>query len=545
MVTGYGYSVGNGIAIGKAMFLNTDNIITKRIIDDTASEIKRLDQAFEKAKLEIKELSKLALAKVSQPGAAIFDSHLIILEDKEFYNSVCRLILDENVYAEYAIHVVVEDISKRLLMLEDEYIRARAEDFNDIGSRLINSLKNSEKLNAEAKVSAPYVIVVKELTPSFVVQTDKAKVKAIVSLNGSPNSHASILASMMNIPAVVGINKDGLKVPDYDDICVIVDGNKGEVIFEPNDECLKTYEALANDEKARLKKLSELKGKKSVTKSGREIKLLANIGSFKDLDSAIQFDAEGIGLLRTEFLFMNREFPPTEEEQFDIYKEILTKMGDKKVVIRTLDFANDKKVSFLEPCYEENNPALGLRGIRYLLLNQDLFRTQLKALIRASKYGNLSILYPMVTSLDEVIRTLEIVDEVKTEVINEYSDIKAFSLKQGVMVETPACALIAEDIAKKVDFLSIGTNDLTQYTLAIDRQNEMVEDFFDPYHESVLELIRMSVKGAHKEDKTISICGELARDKKMTDMFLDIGVDELSVSPGNILELREYIRTLD
>lgn len=506
-------------------------------VKDTEAEITRFEESCEKAKNQLQKLYDKAVVEVGEASAAIFEVHQMMLEDEDYVESVLGIISGEEVNAEYAVALTSDNFSKIFSGMDDEYMRARAADVKDISNRLISILSGKDK--DMEKSEEPVIVVADDLTPSETVQMDKEKILAFVTVHGSVNSHTAILARMMNIPAIVGA---AFELEGIENGCMaIVDGWNGEVIFHPDEEMQEQAKRQIADEKEKEKLLHQMKGQPTVTKSGREIRLYANIGNVSDLAYVLENDASGIGLLRSEFLYLGKNDFPTEEEQFQVYKQILQTMAGKKVIIRTLDLGADKQADYFQLGKEEN-PALGYRAIRICLSQPEIFKTQLRALFRASNYGDLSIMYPMIISLEEVKKIFEIVEEVKKELENQGVPYK--EVEQGIMIETPAAVMISDELAKYVDFFSVGTNDLTQYTLAIDRQNAKLDAFYNPHHKAVLKMIRMAADNAHKEGKWIGICGELGADPELTKTFVDMGIDELSVSPSMVLPIRKIIREI-
>ncbi len=533
-----GKTVYRGIAMGPAVVLKkADEQVKRTGIVDAEAEIARVHKSLEQSKEQLQQLYEKAAAEVGEAHAAVFEAHQMMLEDEDFLEAIYSMIRSEMVNGEYAAATIGEKFAQIFADMEDDYMRARAADVRDITNRLIRNLSGSQQTDLHA--AQPSVIVAEDLSPSETVQMNKEKILAFVTVHGSTNSHTAILARMMNIPALVGVPLDLEKIKDG--MQVIADGITGEVIVEPTAaQALEAEKKIADErEKARL--LLELKGKENVTHDGKHIQVFANIGGVGDVRYVLENDAGGIGLFRSEFLYLGRNDLPTEEEQFQAYRHVLQAMGDKKVIIRTLDIGADKKADYLHLGQEEN-PALGYRAIRICLTQTDVFKTQLRALLRASMYGNLSVMYPMIISVDEVRKILDIVYEVKKEL-----DAEGVSYKmpeQGIMIETPAAVMICDELAELVDFFSIGTNDLTQYTLAIDRQNEKLDNFYDPHHPAVLKMIRMIAEGAHRCGKWVGICGELGADLELTETFIKMGIDELSVSPSMVLPLRKRIREL-
>ena len=534
-----GKTVYKGIAMGPVVVLkNKDHVVKRSRIEEPQAEIGRLQTALEQAKNQLQKLYDKAVTEVGEASAAVFEVHQMMLEDEDFLDSICNMIETEMVNAEYAAAVTGDNFSEIFSSMDDEYMKARAADIKDISNRLVRNLQGRAEMDFDSM--EPSIIAAEDLTPSETVQMDKSKILAFVTVHGSTNSHTAILARMMNIPALIGVPMD------LDDInsgtMAVVDGFRGEVIFEPSEEiCLQTQERM-QEEKEKRQLLQTLKGKENITRDGRKINIYANIGSTGDLGYVLENDAGGIGLFRSEFLYLGRTDFPTEEEQFYAYKQVVQTMAGKKVIIRTLDIGADKQVDYFQLGKEEN-PALGYRAIRICLKQPDIFRTQLKALFRAAVFGNLSVMYPMITSVEEVLAIKKIVEDVRKEL--EEASIPYKIPEQGIMIETPAAVMISDELAEIVDFFSIGTNDLTQYTLAIDRQNEKLDDFYNPHHKAILKMIKMVVDNAHKCGKWAGICGELGADLELTEEFVRMGVDELSVSPSMILKLRQRVRNLE
>lgn len=532
-----GKAVFPGIAIGKIQVWKEEWDQVKRIhVPDRNQELHRLEEAKEKAVVELKELHRKAEIEAGSSEAEIFEVHQMMLDEGEYIEAIRSRIRTESVNAEYAAIAAGEHFADMFRKMDNEYMKERAADILDIARRLVRVL-SGEKQNRNF-IQEPVILAAQNLSPSDTILLDKSKILAFVLKKGSINSHTAILARAMNIPALI-------QVPFSDDMegsMAIVDGEKGKLLLDPDQDYLEKYIKEQNAEQEKQKLLNQLKGKETVTKGGRRIKLFANIGSGEDVDAVLDNDGEGIGLFRSEFLYLGKEQLPSEEEQFQIYKDVARRMGDKKVIIRTLDLGADKQA----PCFpmdKEENPAMGCRGIRLCLEHPQVFKTQLKAILRAGMYGNLSIMYPMITSIGELGKIREILQTAKQELQEEGKPYK--DLEQGIMVETPAAAMISDLLAKNVDFFSIGTNDLTQYTLAMDRQNEKLESFYEPGHEAVLRLIRMVIENAHKAGIWAGICGELGADTRFTEEFVKMGIDELSVSPSRILPLRRLIRSID
>ena len=533
-----GKSVYKGIAMGPIVVLKKNDYQVKRTrIEDTEAEVKRVKEAVEVSKKQLGRLYDKAVREVGEASAAIFEVHQMMLEDEDYLESMENMIRTELVNAEYAAAATGDNFAEMFAAMDDEYMKARSADVKDISERLVRNL--SGEGDNDLSSMEPSVIVADDLSPSETVQMDKEKILAFVTVHGSTNSHTAILARMMNIPALIGVPMDlnGLKTG----MTAVVDGFSGQVIFEPEEDVQKETEKRMQEEAEKQKLLEELKGKENITPDGRKINIYANIGSVGDLGYVMENDAGGIGLFRSEFLYLGRNDFPTEEEQFQAYKQAVQTMAGKKVIIRTLDIGADKQVEYFNLGKEEN-PALGYRAIRICLKQPEIFKAQLRALFRAAVYGNLSVMYPMITSTEEVEKIYAIVAEVEEELKKQEVQYKI--PEQGIMIETPAAVMISDRLAEMVDFFSIGTNDLTQYTLAIDRQNEQLDDFYNPHHEAVLRMIRMVVENAHKCGKWAGICGELGADLTLTEQFVRMGVDELSVAPSMILKLRKVVREM-
>ncbi len=536
-----GKGVYGAIAVGRVSVLKKRRAEGIRAYAaDPAVELERVDRAKEKALEELEEIYEKALVEVGETNAQIFEIHMMMLEDDDYNESIRHIIETQSVNAEYAISLTSANFSSMFRAMDDSYMQARAADVKDISDRLIACMQNTT--DTEEERDGPSVICADDLTPSETVLLDKQKILAFVTAHGSSNSHTAILARNMNIPAVIGVGDTFLsKVRDGDKIAV--DGYTGEIFVDPDPATLLRVIAKQKQSLEKKELLKKLKGKDNVTKDGTRINVYANIGGVEDIGAVLAGDAGGIGLFRSEFLYLEGDDYPTEQQQFEAYKKVLVSMSGKKVIIRTLDIGADKKVGYFELA-DEDNPALGLRAIRICLTRPDIFKAQLRALFRASVFGSLGIMFPMITSVDELERVLAVTDEVKTELSQagiEYSD----DVEIGIMIETPAAALISERLAPMVDFFSIGTNDLIQYTLACDRQNPALEQFCDTHHEAVLKLMKMSVENAHKNGAWVGICGELAADTTLTETFLRMGIDELSVSPSYVLKLRDTIRNID
>lgn len=536
-----GKGVYGAIAIGKISVFRKRDADVKRVhVSDTESEKRRFEEAKEASAGQLEEIYEKALKEVGEANAAIFEIHRMMLDDDDYNDSIHSIIENQSVNAEYAVAVTGDNFAEMFSAMDDAYMKARAADVRDISNRIIVNLSggSSDKSLSDEKV----IICAADLAPSETVSLDKNKVLAFVTAHGSTNSHTAILARNMNIPAVIGVGDEFLSaITDGSE--AIVDGFTGEVFIDPDGETRERLLKKRSEDEARKRLLQELRGKDNVTLDGRKINIYANIGSVEDLGAVLLNDAGGIGLFRSEFLYLESSGYPTEEQQFAAYKRVLESMGGKKVIIRTLDIGADKKVDYFN-LKEEENPALGYRAIRICLTRPEIFKTQLRALYRASVYGNLGIMFPMITSVTEVEKILELCSEVREELESQsaaYSD----SVELGIMIETPAAAIISDKLAQMVDFFSVGTNDLTQYTLACDRQNPDIEQFVDTHHEAILTLIRMSAENAHKHGAWIGICGELAADTELTETFLRMGIDELSVSPGLVLKVREAVRNTD
>lgn len=533
-----GKSVYKGIVMGPVAVLKKNDYQVKRArIEDPEVEVKRVKEAVEVSKKQLGRLYDKAVREVGEASAAIFEVHQMMLEDEDYLESMENMIRIELVNAEYAAAATGDNFAEMFAAMDDEYMKARSADVKDISERLVRNL--SGEGDNDLSSMEPSIIVADDLSPSETVQMDKEKILAFVTVHGSTNSHTAILARMMNIPALIGVPMDlnSLKTG----MTAVVDGFSGQVIFEPEEDVQKETEKRMQEEAEKQKLLEELKGKENITPDGRKINIYANIGSVGDLGYVMKNDAGGIGLFRSEFLYLGRNDFPTEEEQFQAYKQAVQTMAGKKVIIRTLDIGADKQVEYFNLGKEEN-PALGYRAIRICLKQPEIFKAQLRALFRAAVYGNLSVMYPMITSTEEVEKIYAIVAEVEEELKKQEVQYKI--PEQGIMIETPAAVMISDRLAEMVDFFSIGTNDLTQYTLAIDRQNEQLDDFYNPHHEAVLRMIRMVVENAHKCGKWAGICGELGADLTLTEQFVRMGVDELSVAPSMILKLRKVVREM-
>ncbi|MDE7258407.1 MAG: phosphoenolpyruvate--protein phosphotransferase [Lachnospiraceae bacterium] len=531
-----GKSVFGGIAIGKLHIFNKKNLQVKRErIEDKEKEVERFRAAKDTAINQLAELYDKAIATVGAANAAIFEIHQMMLRDDDYIESVENMIRAQQINAEYAVAMTGDNFANMFAAMDDDYMRGRAADVKDISERVISILSGQE--SGSMKTDEPVIIAADDIAPSETVQMDKSKVLSFVTVHGSTNSHTAILARTMGVPALIGT-----PLPleaSMNGKLAVVDGDTGQIYVEPDEETLaglqEKYEALQTKKQL----LQTLKGKETVTLDGRKVLLYANIGSYKDLAPVLENDAEGIGLFRSEFLYLESDHYPTEEEQLKVYRAVAETMAGKRVIIRTLDIGADKQADYFEMPGEEN-PAMGCRAIRICLTRPEIFKTQLRALFRASAFGKIAIMYPMISSLKEIRRIKQIVAEVREELTAD--GVPFGEPEQGIMIETPAAVLISDQLAKEVDFFSIGTNDLTQYTLAIDRQNDQLDEFYDAHHQAVLRMIAMTVENAHKENIWCGICGELGADPELSKLFLSIGMDELSMSPGNILYIRKIIR---
>ncbi len=529
-----GKKIFDGVAIAKILFYEKqENVVTKDKVTDVEAEVKRYEEAKDKAVTQLNALYEKALSDVGEEHAAIFEVHAMMLEDADYTDSVYDIIRNEGFNAEYAVDTTGNNIAEMFANMDNEYFKARSADIKDISERVVSILCGNDSDNTNWE--EPIILVADDLVPSETIQMDKSKLLAFATRLGSTNSHTAILARTMGIPALINVDIDA----SWNNKMAILDGNSGTLFVDPDEETLATYKKKQEEENEKKALLEQLKGKETVTTSGQKVKLFANIGSPSDLENVLKNDAEGIGLFRSEFLYLESDHFPTEEEQFEAYKTVAEGMNGKNVIIRTLDLGADKQVDYFDLGHEEN-PALGYRAIRICLTQTEIFKTQLRALFRASAFGNISIMYPMITSVEEVRQIKEIVKEVKAELKAESVEFK--DVQEGIMIETPAAAIISDLLAKEVDFFSIGTNDLTQYTLAVDRQNDKLEPFCNTHHEAILRLIRMVVENSHKAGIWTGICGELGADKSLTKTFLEMGVDELSVAPASILPLRKIIR---
>lgn len=534
-----GKSVFGGIAIGKISVYKKDEQLVKRVkIEDADAEMERYTAARNTAAAQLQKLYDKALKEVGEANAAIFEVHQMMLEDEDYNESVENIIRSQMVNAEYAVASTADNFAQMFEAMDDDYMRGRAADVRDISERVITVLAGGAGSRLDS--DEPVIIAADDLAPSETVQLDKDKVLSFVTAHGSENSHTAILARTMGIPALIGTGIDLDETVDGK--LGIVDGTNGVVYVDPDAELLEEMKKKQQEEQEKKRLLQTLKGKENITLDGQKVMLYANVGNIKDLGIALQNDAGGIGLFRSEFIYLGQDHYPTEEEQFQIYKTVAETMAGRRVIIRTLDIGADKQCDYFE-LDKEDNPAMGLRAIRICLTRPEIFKTQLRALFRASVYGNINIMYPMIISVDEVRQIKAIVEEVKAELAEQ--GIEYGNPAQGIMIETPASVMMSRELAEEVDFFSIGTNDLTQYTLAIDRQNSKLDKFFDSHHPAVLRMIQMTVENAHKAGIWCGICGELGADQALTKDFLAMGVDELSVSPGSILPLRKIILETD
>lgn len=529
-----GKKVFNGIAIGPIFFYSKDlGQIVRRHVEDVQAELARYEVAKETAIEQLRELYEKAVQEVGEVNAQVFEVHSMLLEDDDYNDSITNMITSQEVNAEYAVAMTGDHFAEMFANMDDEYFQARSADIKDISDRVVSVLTGKDstgELGAE-----PVIVVADDLAPSETVKMDKSKLLAFVTEHGSTNSHTAILARTMGIPALIGIQIR----KEWDGKLAIVDGKEGILYVDPDETTILEYRKRKEEEEERNRLYQTMKGKETVTQSGQKVHLYANIGNVSDLATVLMNDAEGIGLFRSEFIYLESKDYPTEEEQFQIYKRVAETMAGKKVIIRTLDIGADKQVDYFD-LDKEDNPALGFRAIRICLSRPEIFKTQLRALFRASAFGNIAIMYPMITSVEEVEQIKEISAQVKEEL--RAAGIPIGEVEEGIMIETPAAAIISDQLAKHVDFFSIGTNDLTQYTLAIDRQNPKLDAFYNPHHEAILRLIRMVAKNAHEAGIWAGICGELGADMELTETFLEMGIDELSVSPGCVLPIRQIIR---
>lgn len=531
-----GKSIFKGIAIGKILFYQKGEQPVKRVkIEDTAEQIKRYEDARAKAAEQLQGLYEKALKEVGEANAAVFEVHQMMLEDDDYIDSVVNIIETQQVNAEFAVATTGDNFAKMFAEMEDDYFKARAADVKDISERMVNILSGNESGGAIG--DEPVIVVAEDLAPSETVQMDKEKLLAFVTRLGSANSHTAILARTMNIPALIEVD---IK-EEWNGKMAVVDGYTGTFYIDPDEDILKKMQEKKEEDIKARELLQELKGKEDVTVDGKHIKLYANIGGVKDVASVLANDAAGIGLFRSEFLYLEADNYPDEEAQFQAYKTVAENMAGKKVIVRTLDIGADKQVDYFNLDHEEN-PAMGYRAIRICLDRRDIFRTQLRALLRASAYGNIGIMYPMIISVDEVKEIKKIVESIKAELTEK--GIEYGEVEQGIMIETPAAVMISDLLAEEVDFFSIGTNDLTQYTLAIDRQNSKLDNIYDAHHPAVLRMIQKTIENGHKAGCWVGICGELGADMTLTETFLKMGIDELSVSPTFVLPIRKLIHEM-
>lgn len=541
MTTLKGKGVYGAIALGRiSVFTRREASVKRTHIEDIEAEKARLTKAKEKATEQLRTIYEKALKEVGEANAQIFEIHQMMIEDEDYNESIESIIETQSVNAEYAVAVTADNFSEMFASMDDAYMQARSADVKDISNRIISCL--SDEGGSDAVSDEKVIICADDLAPSETVQLDKDKVLAFVTAFGSSNSHTAILARNMNIPAVIGVGTELLNTVKSG-VFAAVDGYTGEIFIDPDEETVARLEKKRKEDEEKKHLLQELKGKENVTLDGRNINIYANIGSVDNIGAVLANDAGGIGLFRSEFLYLESSDYPTEEQQFAAYKRVLESMAGKKVIIRTLDIGADKQVDYFG-LEKEENPALGYRAIRICLTRPEIFRTQLRALYRASAYGNLGIMFPMITSVSEVEKILAICGEVKEQLKSEGVEVSD-KVELGIMIETPAAAIISDKLAPMVDFFSVGTNDLTQYTLACDRQNANIEQFIDTHHEAILRLIEMSAENAHKHGAWIGICGELAADTSLTETFLRMGIDELSVSPAFVLKVRDAVRKCD
>lgn len=536
----FGKGVFGGIAIGKICFFSKGQQQVKRIhIIDAEEEISRFKKAKEKAIDELDGLYKKAVVEVGEGNAMIFQIHQMMLEDLDYLDSIQNIIRTQNTNAEYAVAITSDNFSQMFSSMDDDYMRERAADVKDISERLIKTLIGGGETGFNT--TEPVIIAADDLAPSETVQLDKSIALGFITRQGSANSHTAILARTMNIPAIIGVGKNLLQ--EFDGKLAILDGFTGTIYIEPDEETLLKMEKKRDEELEKITLLQKLKGKENITLDGQKVNLYANIGNADDLGSVLKNDGGGVGLFRSEFLYLEHDRYPTEEEQFAIYRKAAENMAGKRVIIRTLDIGADKQIDYFKLPKEEN-PAMGMRAIRICLTRTDIFETQLRALLRASAFGKIAIMFPMITSVEEVKKIKEILNSVSNQLSSDGIPFDK-NIEIGIMIETPASVMVSDDLAKEVDFFSIGTNDLTQYTLAIDRQNEDLNQFYNPHHKAILRMIKIVADNAHKNGIWMGICGELAADLELTETFLAIGVDELSVSPPYILPLRKKIREIN
>jgi len=532
----YGKSILKGIAIGNILFYQKGEQSVKRVkIEDIQAEIQRYEEAKEKAVEQLNALYQKALKEVGEMNAAVFEVHTMMVNDGDYIDSITNIIETQQVNAEYAVATTGDNFAKMFSEMDDDYFKARAADVKDISERIVNILCGREY--GDGIGEEPVIVVADDLAPSETVQMDKDKLLAFVTRHGSSNSHTAILARTMNIPALIGVDIR----EEWDGKLAAVDGYDGVLYVDPDEDILKKMKLRKEEDERTRSLLQDLKGKEDVTLDGRKIKLYANIGGVKDVASVLANDAAGIGLFRSEFLYLETDDYPSEESQFQAYKTVAENMAGRKVIVRTLDIGADKQIGYFD-LEREDNPAMGYRAIRICLDRVEIFKTQLRALLRASVFGNIAIMYPMIISVDEVRRIKEIMDLVKKEL--EVDGISYGDVEQGIMIETPAAVMISDQLAQEVDFFSIGTNDLTQYTLAIDRQNMKLDNIYDSHHPAVLRMIQMTIENGHKHGCWVGICGELGADMTLTQKFIEMGIDELSVSPSYVLPVRKRIREI-
>ena len=537
MITLSGKSVFGGVAIGKIAFYKRQEKQVRRYrVEDIEAEVARFEDAQETAIAQLGELYDKAMEDVGEANAAIFEVHQMMLMDLDYVDSIKNIITTQEVNAEYAVATTGDNFSQMFASMDDAYMQGRAADAKDVSDRLLGILSDAGESGVVA--DEPVIVAADDLVPSETVQLDKSKVLAFATMYGSANSHTAILARTMNIPAVIGLGEGLAK--EYDGHMAAIDGFTGTIYIDPDEETMKAMTEKREEDRRQKALLEELKGKENITLSGQKINVYANIGNLSDVGAVLKNDAGGIGLFRSEFLYLESEDFPTEEQQFQVYKQVAENMAGKKVIIRTLDIGADKQVDYFGLDKEEN-PALGYRAIRICLTRPEIFKTQLRALYRASAYGQIAIMFPMIISVKEVKQIKAIIEEVKEELREAQIPFRE-DVELGIMIETPAAVMMSRELAKEVDFFSVGTNDLTQYTLAIDRQNQKLDAFYDPHHPAVLAMIRMAAENAHAEGKWIGICGELGADLELTEEFLAMGLDELSVSPAMVLPLRKKIR---
>lgn len=537
MITLQGKGVFGGVAIGKISFYKrTGGQIQRRKIDNPEAEIARFEEAKAKAIEQLGELYDKAVQEVGEGNAMIFQVHQMMLDDLDYVEAITNMITTQEINAEYAVGTTGDNFSQMFASMDDDYMRERAADVKDISERVVSILSGNQ--GGGLVTDTPVILAADDLAPSETVQLDKDMVLSFVTQGGSTNSHTAILARTMNIPAIIGMGES--LTEEYEGRMGIVDGATGNLFIDPDEETLKIYQEKQREYKEKQELLQQLKGEENISLDGQKVKLYANIGNASDIGAVLQNDAAGIGLFRSEFLYLDSEDFPTEEEQFKVYKYVAETMAGKQVIIRTLDIGADKQIDYFNLPKEEN-PAMGYRAIRICLTQQQIFKTQLRALFRASAYGNIAIMFPMIIALEEVLEIKEIVAQVRKELDFEGIPYKK-DIQLGIMIETPAAAMISDDLAKEVDFFSVGTNDLTQYTTAVDRQNASLEKFYHPHHKALLRLIKLAADNAHKNGIWIGICGELGADMELTETFLAMGIDELSVSPACVLPLRKKIR---